>query len=144
MYILLICGGLLILGYRVSIITFKSEICMAAINLTIYDEQPVEGNGISKFVVSVDNQKKLNLLKRQTYSMAIGANAAYIIYLNRLAALNRMNDWTNIINGYQIKTLMDNFLKTSETDPILRTQFYVISDIWKMIIYLRRLIKNSD
>lgn len=144
MYILLICGGLLILGYRVSIITFKSEICMAAINLTIYDEQPVEGNGISKFVVSVDNQKKLNLLKRQTYSMAIGANSAYIIYLNRLAALNRMNDWTNIINGYQIKTLMDNFLKTSETDPILRTQFYVISDIWKMIIYLRRLIKNSD
>lgn len=67
-YILLICTGFILLGYKGSNLSMKTEICTQTLNLTLYDQWPIEGNGISNFVVSINSQRTLNSVKKQLYS----------------------------------------------------------------------------
>lgn len=67
-YILMICLGIVLLGYKASNLSMKTEICVQTLNLTLYDQWPIEGNGISNFVISVNSQRTLNYVKRQLYA----------------------------------------------------------------------------
>jgi len=49
-YILLLCGGLMLIGFKFSEISVKSEICTQAMNVTQYGQSIESGNGISNFV----------------------------------------------------------------------------------------------
>jgi len=49
-YILLLCGGLMLIGFKFSEISVKSEICNQAMNVTQYGQSIESGNGISNFV----------------------------------------------------------------------------------------------
>lgn len=143
-YILMICLGIVLLGYKASNLSMKSEICIQTLNLTLYDQWPIEGNGISNFVVAVNSQRTLNYVKRQLYSLAIASNTAYTVYLDRLAALGRQGDIKDISDENKVKTLMDQFMVKSEDDVMLREQFYLLNDLWATTMDLRDLTRNMD
>ena len=128
LYILLMCLGVIllgkfpkplkILGYKAVNVSLKNQICVQALNLTIFDQWPAEGDGISQFVVTIKKQHTLNAVKNQLYILAIAINSAYTVYLDRLAALGRPSEVTDIQTEHKVKTLMDKFLSVSEKDDI--------------------------
>jgi len=79
-YVLLICCGIILLGYKVNMITIKSQICMQTLNLTMYDQWPAQGHGITQFVASLKSQDDSNDIKLQIYQLSIAINTAYSVY----------------------------------------------------------------
>jgi hypothetical protein len=80
---------------------------------------PSEGNGIRQMVMSVNEAMTVNWIKSQIYVLAIAANSAYIITLDRMAALDRQKDIKQAQDQYQVKTVLDMYVKRNERDWVL-------------------------
>lgn len=92
---------------------------MQTLNLTKFDQLPSEGNGIRQMVISVTEAMTINWIKSEIYALAVAANAAYIISLDRMAALDRQKDIKQAQDQYQVKTVIDMFVKRNERDKVL-------------------------
>lgn len=70
-------------------------------------------------VMSVNEAMTVNWIKSQIYVLAIAANSAYIITLDRMAALDRQKDIKQAQDQYQVKTVLDMYVKRNERDWVL-------------------------
>lgn len=104
MFILLLCVGVCLFGYRAVNISMKTQICSQTLDLTMFDDVPHHGRGISKFVLALNSQKAYNKMSTQNYNILYAINATYSVYLNRLVALNRKSEAIDIQNGHKVKT----------------------------------------
>lgn len=100
-------------------ISLRSNICVQTLNFTRFDQVPSEGNGIRQMVMNVKEARTVNWIKSQIYSLAVGANAAYLIALNRMAALGKTKSIKKAQDGFQVKTVIDMFVKNNERDKVL-------------------------
>lgn len=114
-------------------ISMRSEMCIQTLNFTRFDQVPREGNGISQMVLTVGSPETINWLKSQLFTFAVASNAAYIISMNRLAALGRPKDITKTTKEHQAKTVMDMFITNSERDPVLSQYNFILVDTWNLI-----------
>lgn len=137
--ILLICGGILLIGYKYSNISLKVEMCKQALNIVEFGMAPVDGDGLTKMIYGFGVKEK-NQMKEQIYAVTLGINSSYIVYLNRLMGLGRKDDAEKIKSGQKTKTLIAEFMKNNEKDKILRETYYIIydlTDIYNKLINLK-------
>lgn len=136
-YILMICIGFMLIGYKLSAISFKSEVCIQAHNITEYNQVFSSGNGITAFLKDLNDPYVIEKAQDQLVALKFASNSAYTIYLNRLIALGDVKTFKKIQSGKLVKTLMNDFKSRYITDAVLKEQYYILQDVWKAIMAVR-------
>ena len=136
-YILLLTGGLMLIGFKFSEISVKSEICNQAMNVTQYGQSIESGNGISNFVQQIDNPYTIQKTQGQLAVLMVAVNTAYTIYQNRLVALGDLKTYTEIKSGKYVKTLLKLFKTNYITDHVLKEQYFILQDLWTATTAIR-------
>lgn len=137
LYILLLCCGIMLAGFKVNEITQKSEVCIQALNITQFNQNFATGNGITTFIKQIDNPYAIEKTQNQLTQLTIAVNTAYTIYQNRLVALGRLQDYIKIKGDKYVKTLLNEFKTSYTTDAILKEQYFILQDLWSAIMNIR-------
>jgi len=140
----MIVVGFSLMGSKISMISMKSEMCIQTMNMTRFDIEPAEGDGITQMILGVGQPMVINWIKSQLFSLATAANTAYLISMNRLAALENRETVKFVEEKFLAKSLMGKFVENSERDPILSQYHFILVDLWELISVMRQFIINND
>jgi len=70
----------MLVGFKFSEISMKSEVCTQALNITEYNQKFATGNGITQFIKQIDNHYAIEKTQNQLTDLKIAVNTAYTIY----------------------------------------------------------------
>lgn len=120
--------------------------CQQSSDVIKIQKMPFYGMGVASVVTSFSNSAKTKM-QEQIYELNIAINSAFIIYLNRLKAMEKFDSYNKIKTAVSNKTggVWDVYFDYSEfrhQDEILKRSFNLLKDLWRMYYQVESLLES--
>lgn len=124
----------------------KIEMCQQSSEAIKLDKLPFYGMGVASVVTSFSNTAKTKM-QEQIYELNIAINTNFIVYMNRLKALEQFDSYNTIMTAVRSKTggvwdLYFDYRQKEHTDEILVRSFERLKLLWRLYYQIESLLDS--